>query len=164
MTRSLQKFPKIDLVLVSSLKHTIQTWEIISSNLSYKPKEILISKDLQEVNFGKFNGVSKYLPEAEDARQNMKKDISFKPTGAESFQDTAKRVSTLFTTYKQKIENTNLTLIVGHGWINKTIIPILLNCTNELNFFVQNLPRQKNGQIVEIDLETRDYSFLPISW
>ncbi len=106
------KNEKFDIVLVSPLVRTRETFDILKESLDLKNTEIIFEKRLAELNAGDFDGKSwdEYHKMFDSERQRFLEPIDH----GESVMDVKKRIGDLFYELEEKYKNKNI-LIISHG-------------------------------------------------
>ncbi|MDQ5971142.1 MAG: isoleucyl-tRNA synthetase [Patescibacteria group bacterium] len=113
------KDKKIDLIISSPFLRTIQTAEIVASEINFSKDEIIIDPRIHELNWGDLDGqpFTEFLKIREDYLDNMDKKIP----GGESFQEAKNRFGEFIYNIDSKYQNKNI-LIVTHG-IGLEVLP-----------------------------------------
>ncbi len=130
------KNEKIDLVYSSNMKRCMETASILNFDV-----EVTYSKNLQEMNFGRWEGLTfskvekNYPKEVEEWKRDW---VNFSMPNGECFNNMSKRVIDEFERIKNT-ESSNI-LIVTHGGCVRTILGhyIIGSIEESWKFYVDN--------------------------
>jgi broad specificity phosphatase PhoE len=137
---------KIDVIIVSPLKRTLDTIKPFLESLKSKPK-IIVGKLTSERDLGKFTG-SKIGDFQEYCNKNNLDKVFQKPEGGESIFDTYKRAKKLFSSLKKNYKRKNI-LICGH---KNFLLCLEIVITNKRIEKYYSYPPLKTGEIKELKL------------
>ncbi|MDO8659990.1 MAG: class I tRNA ligase family protein, partial [Candidatus Parcubacteria bacterium] len=106
------KDKKFDVILVSPLMRTRETFAVLKENLDFKDTQIIFEKRLGELRAGDFEGKpwDEYHKMFKDERTRFLNPIDH----GESVMDVKKRVGDFLYELEEKYENKNI-LIISHG-------------------------------------------------
>lgn len=117
----------VDVILVSPLKRTVETGEIIAkrNNIPIRSEPLLI-----EQNYGIYEGVDR----KDDRFLGNKRNFAYKYPGGESMMQVAYRIYGLIEKIKTQYQNKNV-LLVTHGGICRIIKTYFEDMTNDEFFY-----------------------------
>ena len=123
---------KFDIAFSSDLSRSFDTCRYILNN----NQEIFREKDLKEVNFGEWEGLTRAGIDSEELQQFFNYPLDFAAPDGESFFDVQKRAFNCFTNIVEKNEGKNI-LIVSHGGVIRTLIAELLKIDLRLSWNIR---------------------------
>jgi probable phosphoglycerate mutase len=131
----------------SPLGRAKETTEIICKTLNINKEKIVFDINLQEVNYGIFEGQTKIFCKTEykkefDAREASKWDYVLEG-GGESYEMVTKRLNV----WLQSIENEKIVVIVAHEMINRALRGIY--CSYDTKTMLSL--RQPNDRVIKLE-------------
>lgn len=142
--RHLKEHHQIDMVFCSPLNRCVETLNYILEEYPIEG-EILMSKLIEERDFGEYSGMEEHMINWEEIDQDNKIN---KAMGVESWKDMGKRVELFLEDLKLE-DNEKTILIVSHGGPIKIMINKLTNKES-----LDDEVEVNNGQIFEFDYDT----------
>jgi 2,3-bisphosphoglycerate-dependent phosphoglycerate mutase len=131
---TLRNFP-IDIVIVTPLKRTLQTFEAIQTVLERKKLTVLTAPALNERDYGIYTGKNKWEIEKEigvERFQAIRRGWDEPVPGGETLKDVAARVVPYYeSTILPMLKEGKQILIVGHGNAFRALIKHLENLSDE---------------------------------
>ncbi len=133
-----------DLIFSSNLKRSISTAKL------FKSKKLIINKNLNEINYGKAEGLTleKYSKKFPEKVYFWKKSIDVRFPGGENTKDVKKRVFKFITkTLNKKVNEVDKVLVVTHNVFLRCLIGHFLKI-NFKDYFKLNIPHMKNFDFI----------------
>jgi broad specificity phosphatase PhoE len=140
---------KIELIFASDLLRVKQTAEIIAEKLGLS---IVFDRNIREIKFGKFNGVSG--DKWKGFFKTIKNEKSGKPYGMENYKDVLKRARTFIKRINKKYKNKKI-LIVSHGAVVFSIEATLRNFNEKQEEIHKEELKFKPGELKQLAISDK---------